>query len=37
VCSSDLVIPTWNAGTPVADAPERANELFLPHDLRPGL
>ena len=31
------VIPTWDAGTPVAAAPEKANELFLPADLRPGL
>jgi flavin-dependent dehydrogenase len=31
------VIPTWDAGTPVASAPEKANELFLPADLRPGL
>jgi flavin-dependent dehydrogenase len=27
------VIPSWNAGVPVADAPEKANELFLPEDL----
>ena len=27
------VIPTWNAGTPVDNAPEKANELFLPADL----
>ncbi len=26
-------IPAWNAGTPVADTPEKANELFLPDDL----
>jgi flavin-dependent dehydrogenase len=26
-------IPTWDAGLPVADAPEKANELFLPADL----
>ena len=26
-------IPAWDAGTPVADAPEKANELFLPADL----
>ncbi len=26
-------IPAWNAGTPVADAPEKANELILPEDL----
>jgi flavin-dependent dehydrogenase len=26
-------IPTWNAGVPVADAPEKANELFLPPNL----
>jgi flavin-dependent dehydrogenase len=26
-------IPTWDAGTPVADAPEKANELFLPDNL----
>jgi len=26
-------IPTWNAGLPVADAPEKANELFLPPNL----
>jgi hypothetical protein len=27
------VIPTWDAGTAVADAPEKANELFLPEDV----
>jgi flavin-dependent dehydrogenase len=27
------VIPTWDAGTAVADAPEKANELFLPGDV----
>jgi flavin-dependent dehydrogenase len=27
------VIPTWDAGVAVADAPEKANELFLPTDL----
>jgi flavin-dependent dehydrogenase len=27
------VIPSWNAGTKVDDAPERANELFLPDNL----
>jgi flavin-dependent dehydrogenase len=26
-------IPAWDAGTPVANAPEKANELFLPADL----
>jgi flavin-dependent dehydrogenase len=26
-------IPTWNAGVPIADAPEKANELFLPANL----
>ena len=26
-------IPTWDAGTPVADAPEKANELILPDNL----
>ena len=26
-------IPPWDAGTPVADAPERANELILPDNL----
>jgi flavin-dependent dehydrogenase len=26
-------IPAWDAGTAVADAPEKANELFLPADL----
>jgi len=26
-------IPTWDAGTPVADAPEKANELFIPENL----
>src|SRR5205814_10133254 len=26
-------IPTWDAGTPVENAPEKANELFLPPDL----
>jgi flavin-dependent dehydrogenase len=26
-------IPAWDAGTPVADAPEKANELFIPADL----
>jgi hypothetical protein len=26
-------IPSWNAGTPVENAPEKANELFLPADL----
>jgi flavin-dependent dehydrogenase len=26
-------IPAWNAGVPVADAPEKANELFLPENL----
>jgi hypothetical protein len=27
------VIPTWDAGIPVANAPEKANELFLPADV----
>jgi flavin-dependent dehydrogenase len=27
------VIPAWDAGVPVANAPEKANELFLPADL----
>ena len=27
------VIPKWDAGVAVADAPEKANELFLPPDL----
>jgi flavin-dependent dehydrogenase len=27
------VIPTWDAGVAVQDAPEKANELFLPKDL----
>ena len=27
------VIPTWDAGVPVDNAPEKANELFLPADL----
>jgi flavin-dependent dehydrogenase len=27
------VIPTWDAGVAVAEAPEKANELFLPADL----
>ena len=27
------VIPRWDAGVPVADAPEKANELFIPPDL----
>ena len=27
------VIPAWDAGTAVADAPERANELILPPDI----
>ena len=27
------VIPKWDAGVAVSDAPERANELFLPEDL----
>ena len=31
------VIPTWDAGVPVDQAPEKANELFLPKDLRPGI
>ena len=31
------VIPAWNAGVAVDKAPEKANELFLPADLRPGL
>src|SRR5262245_7559577 len=31
------VIPSWNAGVAVEEAPEKANELFLPADLRPGL
>jgi hypothetical protein len=31
------VIPSWNAGVAVEKAPEKANELFLPADLRPGL
>ena len=26
-------IPAWNAGAPVDEAPEKANELFLPADL----
>ncbi len=26
-------IPAWNIGTPVTDAPEKANELFLPDDI----
>ena len=26
-------IPTWDAGVPVSDAPEKANELFLPENL----
>jgi flavin-dependent dehydrogenase len=26
-------IPSWDAGTPVANAPEKANELFLPADM----
>ena len=26
-------IPTWDAGTPVDNAPERANELIIPEDL----
>ena len=26
-------IPAWDAGTPLADAPEKANELFIPGDL----
>ncbi|HTM27322.1 MAG TPA: NAD(P)/FAD-dependent oxidoreductase [Vicinamibacterales bacterium] len=26
-------IPAWNAGAPVENAPEKANELFLPADL----
>ncbi|MGE3579651.1 MAG: NAD(P)/FAD-dependent oxidoreductase [Vicinamibacterales bacterium] len=26
-------IPSWFAGTPVADTPEKANELFLPEDI----
>ena len=26
-------IPAWDIGTPVADAPEKANELFLPEDI----
>ena len=28
------VIPPWNAGVAVADAPEKANELFLPDKVR---
>ena len=31
------VIPNWDAGTAVADAPERANELILPADIDRGL
>jgi len=27
------VIPTWNTGTKIDDAPERVNELFLPDDI----
>ena len=27
------VIPAWDAGVPVGNAPEKANELFLPQDL----
>jgi hypothetical protein len=26
-------IPTWDAGVALADAPEKANELFLPENL----
>jgi flavin-dependent dehydrogenase len=29
------VIPKWDAGVPAANAPERANQLFLPETLRP--
>ena len=29
------VIPPWNAGIAVTDAPEKANELFVPDRLRP--
>ena len=31
------VIPAWDAGISVDEAPEKANELFLPKDLRPGI
>jgi flavin-dependent dehydrogenase len=31
------VIPTWDAGVPVDNAPEKVNELFLPKDLRHGI
>ena len=31
------LIPRWDAGVPVDKAPEKANELFLPADLRPGV
>jgi flavin-dependent dehydrogenase len=31
------VIPSWDAGVSVDEAPEKANELFLPKDLRPGI
>jgi flavin-dependent dehydrogenase len=30
-------IPTWDAGTPAAEAGDKANELVLPEGLRPGL
>jgi flavin-dependent dehydrogenase len=30
-------IPTWKQGTPAQDAPEKANELILPKDLRLGV
>ena len=29
--------PTWDAGTPAAEAGDKANELVLPEGLRPGL
>jgi hypothetical protein len=31
------VIPTWDAGVAVDKAPEKANELFLPENLRRGI
>jgi flavin-dependent dehydrogenase len=31
------LIPRWDAGVAVDQAPEKANELFLPADLRPGI
>jgi flavin-dependent dehydrogenase len=30
-------IPTWDAGTPAAQAEDKANELVLPETLRPGV